>query len=805
MRTTARQIVTRSLGIGAALMLLTGTLAAQEVGRIDGRLVGAQGAAMGGASVVLSELGRVTTTDADGRYTFARVPAGSYTLSFTLGSRSFEEGVEVAAGATVEPVTTVDWVPSFAETITVQAASRRVEPAVEAPAAVTVLSEGEIARQSTHGQLPRLFAFTAGVEMTQSGLYDINLNARGFNGFANRRVLTLIDGRDPSLPVFSGSQEWSAVSYPLDEFSSMELVRGPGAALYGAGAYNGVLNLTTKDPQASQGGMARLTAGELDSVRLDLRHAAEVGEGWFVKALGSYQESDSFSRSRVTGVEYEGLPTEVSPLPLDRIRIGSGGLRLDRDFGTGRLLTLEAGTSQIEGTTFVTGGGRFQRTDVERPWGRVQLSSPHWIVHGSYTGRISDDEFLLSSGQGTYYDSSRSRIEAQGHLDFAQGRGQLIGGLSASRLEADSANPEGAQTLLADAVTSHHEALFTQVDLAFTDRLKGVLSLRADESDLHDRQLSPRIALVYQPVDLHTVRLSFGQAFQSPTLVELYAEAAIAPSLDLSAVEDSLAPLLAGVPLGFEAVPILAVGNPGLEVEEIDSFEVGYNGIFGQHVFLTANYYRNQLTNFTSGFLPLVGTSLGRLSDEIAPYQPPAGLSDVAAQAVLGTLAAVLPPSFFESFSNRDDGSPIIALFSLGNFGEVTTEGVELALHVSLDHWRFNLNYSSFHFDIREEAPENPLSPNAPENQVSLRLGYVADRFDAALQYRWVDGFPWSSGFFIGFVPTYEVTDLNVNYLLNDRFKVGFFVTNLLDDEHYEVFGGDLIGRRALAYLSLSW
>ena len=74
---------------------------------------------------------------------------------------------------------------------------------MEAPAAVTVLGSEELARQAPHGQLPRVLAGMPGVELVQSGLYDFNLNSRGFNTFYNQRILTRIDGRDPSLPHLS--------------------------------------------------------------------------------------------------------------------------------------------------------------------------------------------------------------------------------------------------------------------------------------------------------------------------------------------------------------------------------------------------------------------------------------------------------------------------------------------------------------------------------------------------------------------------------------------------------------------------
>lgn len=178
--------------------------------------------------------------------------------------------VSVAAGATTKLEQQVEWVAGIAESITVTSASREVERIVEAPAAVTSVSEEEIEQRASTGQLPKLIEFTPGAEVSQSGLYDFNFNTRGFNSSLNRRVATLIDGRDPAVP-FLGSQEWAAVSFPLDDIASLELLRGPSAALYGANASSGVLNVTTKPPRYSQGGFVRLTGGELDTINSDFR------------------------------------------------------------------------------------------------------------------------------------------------------------------------------------------------------------------------------------------------------------------------------------------------------------------------------------------------------------------------------------------------------------------------------------------------------------------------------------------------------------------------------------------------------
>ena len=107
------------------------------------------------------------------------------------------------------------------------------------------------------GQLAKLLEFTPGAQVTQGGLWDFNIGTRGFNRALSRRVAVLLDGRDLSLPFF-GYQGWPAFSFPLDDLSGVEIVRGPSAALYGANASGGVISMTSKEPRFSRGGMVRV-------------------------------------------------------------------------------------------------------------------------------------------------------------------------------------------------------------------------------------------------------------------------------------------------------------------------------------------------------------------------------------------------------------------------------------------------------------------------------------------------------------------------------------------------------------------
>ena len=68
-----------------------------------------------------------------------------------------------------------------------------------------------------------------------------------------------------------------------------------------------------------------------------------------------------------------------------------------------------------------------------------------------------------------------------------------------------------------------------------------------------------------------------------------------------------------------------------------------------------------------------------------------------------------------------------------------------------------------------------------------------------------MDEFEWFVGPFRGTVDSYEVVDLSANYHINDNWSVGANVANIFDDNHFEAWGGDILERRALALVALSW
>ncbi len=287
---------------------------AQQIGRVEGTVVQAgNGEPVGSVRVTVVGTNIATLTGTDGSFVLQRVPAGQHTLLFRwLGFQAHQEAVTVTAGATQRLDVRLQPQPIMLSEIIVSTASRAPERVVEAPAAIAVVDPITLRDQAVTGQVPRALHRIPGVDVVQSGVNDFNVNARGFNSSLNRRILVIQDGRDLSI-AFLGSQEWNALSQPLDDFSRMEVVRGPGSALYGANAFSGVIDITTPPARDVIGTKVTLDGGELSAVRGDLRHAGVSPDGRIGYRFNfGYNRSNSWSRLR-TAVDGSDALAEYCP------------------------------------------------------------------------------------------------------------------------------------------------------------------------------------------------------------------------------------------------------------------------------------------------------------------------------------------------------------------------------------------------------------------------------------------------------------------------------------------------------------
>ena len=228
-------------------------------------------------------------TNTKGQFKIENTPEGNFDIILTSLLWK-EQTIATQSGTTNLKVIMESNIINTSEVV-VYGASRRKEKITQAPAAISVVQTKDIEKAASHGQIARTIDKFPGVDVVQSGMNDFNVNMRGFNNSINRRVLVLLDGRDPSTPLLN-LVEWNSFQSNLADVSNIEVVRGPGSALYGINAYNGVINITTAAPQDIQGTRVSVTGGEFNLFKGDVRHAGKISDNLFYKANVGYSRQD---------------------------------------------------------------------------------------------------------------------------------------------------------------------------------------------------------------------------------------------------------------------------------------------------------------------------------------------------------------------------------------------------------------------------------------------------------------------------------------------------------------------------------
>ncbi len=221
---------------------------------------------------------------------------------------------------------------------------------------------------------------------------------------------------------------------------------------------------------------------------------------------------------------------------------------------------------------------------------------------------------------------------------------------------------------------------------------------------------------------------------------------------------------------------------------------------------MNLDVYRSDVSDFVMTGVPQVGTALGRIAAGYGAYRVPSGLSPSQSEALTAALEDTLG-GLFPFLSNPTADEPLVALISLVNAGRVINLGAEVGIdHGFTPRLRLHANYSWLDHETKEDLDGlPPLVANGPEHKGAIGLSFVGDRLSAAMQVRWSERFRWIEGVVDGYVPSYELVNLQISFRASDAWRLGLDVSNALNNSHFEVFSGDLLGRRAVAYVERSW
>lgn len=826
--------------------IAVGRATAQATATIHGTVTrSADQAPLAGVAVSIKGLpNAATTTNADGKYTLVLIPAGQQTLTFRwLGYAPVDSAVTVRDGMTVD-VAMLPQPVTLAE-ITVSGVSREPERIVEAPAAVSSVEPRVLQNNTATGQAPLALSQVVGVDLTQSGVNDFNINARGFNSSLNRRVLTLLDGRDLAI-AFLGSQEWNTIPIATADLRSMELVSGPGSALYGPNAFAGVIDMRTYSPRELQGGLLTVSGGELSSFRADGRWAGLFGDGaWGVRLTGGYSTNDTWTRSR-TSVDSLDLQREYQPtfaaLGADSLKVGKSSFEAlplagqtlgagrtatgSRDpittvYGTARVdhylangvFSIEGGAAEAKNETLITGIGRVQVIQGLKPYGRVAYNTDHFSLLGYVNNRNSEKpQVSLASGAPLIEKSTIVNLEAQGNTHFADDRGRVVVGASFRQYNVNTDS-----TLMLAANDNRHDktyAAYSQVEYKVGTMFRLVAAARVDNGDLFATQFSPKAAIVFSPTPNHAFRLTYNRAFQTPNYSEFFLNAAAAAPQNFSLLEaglranPQLGPLLAGVPNGTlftqsSAVPVYARGNAALKVEQTYSWELGYKGALDARTFVTLDAYKSNIKDFVTDLLPGVNPAFPYWTP---PAAVPAQYRPALVAAIQSALANISPLAAAGLTRTEDNNTAIVISYT--NAGNVDQTGVDIGLTRQLtDELRVNGSISFFDFTVKSQQTGDQLLPNTPARKGTLGLTYEGKHngIDASLSARFVAAYDWAAGVFVGPIPSSQTVNATLGYQVTPRYRAFLNGTDIFNQLRYQIYGGSVIGRRVLAGLSAAF
>lgn len=259
--------------------------------RVAGTVSDSAGEPLIGASIVIQGTSIGTTTDIDGKFSLTTDQSAPFILEVSYTGFT-GQSIEVSGN-------TADLAVSLEEGITLGAdiiisASRKREKVQEAPASVSVLTAEKLATSANPTDAVRNLTNVAGVQVQQQSANRINISMRGGAGLFGSSVFPIMDYRSLVGPGIGTFQTDQAGINTLD-LDRIEVVRGPGSALYGPGVTQGVVHFITKSPIDHPGTAVEAMYGELSTLGFGLRHATKVSDKFGFKINAQYRQGDEFT------------------------------------------------------------------------------------------------------------------------------------------------------------------------------------------------------------------------------------------------------------------------------------------------------------------------------------------------------------------------------------------------------------------------------------------------------------------------------------------------------------------------------
>lgn len=635
----------------------------------------------------------------------------------------------------------------------VTSVSKKKQRLNEVAAAAFVITQEDI-RRSGVTSIPEALRMAPGIQVGRIDANKWAIASRGFDNQFSNMLLVMIDGRTVYSSSFSGVY-WDAQDTLLEDIERIEVIRGPGASVWGANAVNGVINIITRQASQTVGGLLVAGAGSEEKTFGRVRYGIEMDNGITARAYIKYNDRDA------------SFAPDTKGDAGDEWRSLRGGFRIDSQAD-------EIDNWTVHGDVYQS--DQNQRLNVWKdpadpanmiyapfylaPNTPDSFDSSGWNVLGKWEHQISADS---STTAQIYIDHTRRAedIVTQEHdtidLDFQhEYRGfkqhEIIWGLGYRRIRDDFDN-SFTVSFQPDGKTLDLYSAFIQDEIELIpDTLHLTLGSKLEHNDFTGFEILPTARVAWFPDARNTVWGSVSRAVRTPSRLE---------------VSSKIISAIVPVPPTFAPVIVYSLGNEDFQSEDMLAWEMGYRVQPQENLSLDLALFYNDYDNLQS-------------FESTDPLNP---LSDVL-------------------FDNK------LSAYSYG---------LELSVDWHpLDWWRLQSNYSymDMHTTPRRDSVNLDVNNNLaekshPAHQLSLRsMMDFGNNITLDVWAYYVDDLERTS--FSIPVPVPAHTSLNVRLAwrpANDL-ELSLVAQNLLDDHHLEFVGENVFSPTEIersVYAQIRW
>ena len=474
--------------------------------------------------------------------------------------------------------------------------AKREQTLFRSPAAVFVLTHSDLKRSGATS-IPEALRLVPGMEVGRVDASKWAVSARGFNAQFANKLLVLIDGRSVYTPLFSGVL-WDTQDFPLEEVDRIEVVRGPGASLWGANAVNGIVNIKTRHAAQTQGAAVTVGGGTKEVGFGSMRHGGRLGDSASYRAYGAYRRRGNSSNA---------LGQRLN----DGWDLRRLGFRVDGDIVSPRSQWM------LKGAYYA---GDIGQTIVEAPIGltppytatynnQIAVSGMHLqgrLARSEPRGELAVQTYFDRIRRGDRFNGAESRntwdLELQRHHS-SRGSHNLVWGVG-HRITWDDFDNTFAISLSPQTRTLHTTNAFVHDEIAIAHpRLWLSLGTKLERHTISGFEFLPNLRLLWAPRDTQVWWAALSRAARTPSRFEsdgLLVLGVLPPG--------TLGP---GTPVGI----LTAAGDPDLKNETVWAVETGYRVRIDQQVTVDAATFYNTYDHLRSTELGLFDRCPGGLDD----------------------------------------------------------------------------------------------------------------------------------------------------------------------------------------------